>query len=567
MSSFDVCKFPLACSLFKLASIGQVSGDLPPWSIILESFPGLSLLGIKYYLGSLFRLSLTREKEVLFRKPLQALPNSLGNRLGFAYENKGSLFRLSLTPLGNRDKAGVCKGSSDLARPNTPWLLIFIVDEGVMTGQGNLLHEEHDGSALDRMKIKVMALLAICPAFSISLSPSYSPRPDLIHPSLHVSCPLTPYPLTSAKSEPPLTETLRATPRATATATSETKHKPLSPSRLLTPYAVATSTREPPQQPPSRATSRATPTATSVTSLTSAPSPLVDREADRRRRRDDHHDRPFTYPLTCPPSGVSPSLIIPLEKIINLSTLRLEKTLNHCRDPNISRGGQCGYDIEKVKASDVLLDLAAPTNEKSNTDRHPNYRVYNIGDERFLVDPNDSLIDRRSESTSLSSNGDLSDNLWSVGSFDRIYKVRYSSKVLESLFNIPKSTEHDKDTMNWRNVVKQIQTLGPGFNPSQRVAESKQRTYAKGDEYHVFREDSQEDWDSMKSYYRNAATAYTKGDRAYALHIFLEQALTVLTGQRPPRCPHYRDPVSRCPKSAETHVPSGLLDLRSQLSP
>ncbi|KAL2347746.1 hypothetical protein Fmac_001746 [Flemingia macrophylla] len=105
------------------------------------------------------------------------------------------------------------------------------------------------------------------------------------------------------------------------------------------------------------------------------------------------------------------------------------------------------------------------------------------------------ILKRRSESTSLSSNGDLSDNLWSVGSFDRKYvevvsssKADYAGsprfiksdipqKVLESLFNIPKSTEHDKDTMNWRNVVKQIQTLGPGFNPSQRVAESKQRTY------------------------------------------------------------------------------------------
>ncbi|KAL2327435.1 hypothetical protein Fmac_020862 [Flemingia macrophylla] len=42
------------------------------------------------------------------------------------------------------------------------------------------------------------------------------------------------------------------------------------------------------------------------------------------------------------------------------------------------------------------------------------------------------------------------------------------------------------------------------------------------------------------------------------------QVLTVLTGLRPPRCPHYRDPISPCPQSAETHVPSGLLDLRSR---
>ncbi|KAL2336574.1 hypothetical protein Fmac_011020 [Flemingia macrophylla] len=53
--------------------------------------PGLPQLGIKYYLGSLFRLSLAREKEVLFRKPLQALPNSLGNKYSLE-----SLLRLSL---------------------------------------------------------------------------------------------------------------------------------------------------------------------------------------------------------------------------------------------------------------------------------------------------------------------------------------------------------------------------------------------------------------------------------------------------------------------------------------
>ncbi|RZB50933.1 SMR domain-containing protein isoform B [Glycine soja] len=193
---------------------------------------------------------------------------------------------------------------------------------------------------------------------------------------------------------------------------------------------------------------------------------------------------------------------------------------------------QCGYDIET--ASDVLLDLAASTNDKPNTDRHPNYRVDNIDDERFFADPNDSLIDRRSECTSLSSEGYLSDNPWPFG---RKYvevlnsskadsaispgctKSEIPQKVLESLFNIPKSTEHDKDTMNWRNVVKKIQSLGPGFNVSPHVAESQQHTCAKGDEYHVFREDSKQQWDSVKSYYTKAATAYTKRERAYAAYL------------------------------------------------
>ncbi|XP_047173471.1 SMR domain-containing protein At5g58720 isoform X1 [Vigna umbellata] len=196
---------------------------------------------------------------------------------------------------------------------------------------------------------------------------------------------------------------------------------------------------------------------------------------------------------------------------------------------------QCGYDIER--ASNVLLDLAGSTVEKSSTGRHPNYRVDNVDDGRVFVDPNDSLIERRSESTSISSDGDMSDNIWSIGSFGRKYaevlsnsmvdsgissectKSDIPQKVLESLFNFPKSAEHDKDSMNWRNVVKKIQSLGPGFNVSPLVAESQQRTYAKGDEYHVFREDSNQQWDSVKSYYKKAATAYSKGDRAYAAYL------------------------------------------------
>ncbi|KAL2331884.1 hypothetical protein Fmac_019465 [Flemingia macrophylla] len=178
-----------------------------------------------------------------------------------------------------------------------------------------------------------------CPAFTILLSPSYSHSRDLIdliHHSLHVWCPLTPYPLASAKSEPPPTETLRVTPRATATATSRLLFPPVAPPHPLSRRdrhlrATATATLESHLERHSHSDAD--------DSANLWPFTPRDREADRRRRRrDSHHDWPFTYPLTCPPSGVSPSLIIPLEKTLNLSTLRLEKTLNHCRDPNISRG-------------------------------------------------------------------------------------------------------------------------------------------------------------------------------------------------------------------------------------
>lgn len=56
-------------------------------------------------------------------------------------------------------------------------------------------------------------------------------------------------------------------------------------------------------------------------------------------------------------------------------------------------------------------------------------------------------------------------------------KLDLPQKVLESLYNIPKSSEQDKGTMNWRNVVKKMQSLGPEFDVCPHVAESQQPTY------------------------------------------------------------------------------------------
>ncbi|MED6191678.1 hypothetical protein PIB30_002485 [Stylosanthes scabra] len=176
---------------------------------------------------------------------------------------------------------------------------------------------------------------------------------------------------------------------------------------------------------------------------------------------------------------------------------------------------QCGYNIEK--ALDVLLDLTASTNEQSRNDNDND----NIYDMRFLVGQKDNLIDRRSECTSLSSESEASDNLWSLGSFNRpgFTKSELPQKVLESLFNIPKSSEPEKGTMNWRNVVKKMQSLGPEFGVYPHGSETQQPTFAKGDEYHVFREGAKQHWDSVKSYYQKASTAYTKGNRSYAAYL------------------------------------------------
>ncbi|CAK8565930.1 unnamed protein product [Lathyrus sativus] len=200
---------------------------------------------------------------------------------------------------------------------------------------------------------------------------------------------------------------------------------------------------------------------------------------------------------------------------------------------------QCGYDVEK--ALDILLDLAA--NKRSSNNRNSNFKVgNNMDDTRFLVDydPNDSMIDRRSECmslSSLSSEGDFSDNIWGPTPYGRNYaevltsskanshispgctKFELPQKVLESLFNIPKSSEHDKGTMNWRNIAKKMQSMGPGFVTCPNVAEPQQRAHTKGEEYHAFREGARQQWDSVKCYFQKAATAYTNGDRGYAAYL------------------------------------------------
>ncbi|KAI4306607.1 hypothetical protein L6164_029868 [Bauhinia variegata] len=196
---------------------------------------------------------------------------------------------------------------------------------------------------------------------------------------------------------------------------------------------------------------------------------------------------------------------------------------------------QCGYNIDK--ALDVLLDFSTSSNEQSGNDRHHDDAVDYIDDMRFIVDHTDNLRGSRLECTSLSSDGEFPDSIWSLGPFCRKYAEVLSSseahcpvstgniksdlpqELLESLFKIPKSSEHDKDTMKWRKVAKKMQSLGPEIDFCPQDAEPQRHTYAKGDEYNVFREPAKQHWDSMRSCYKKAAAAYTKGDRAYAAYL------------------------------------------------
>ncbi|KAF3454243.1 hypothetical protein FNV43_RR04690 [Rhamnella rubrinervis] len=202
-------------------------------------------------------------------------------------------------------------------------------------------------------------------------------------------------------------------------------------------------------------------------------------------------------------------------------------------DPEFCFAGQCGYDVEK--ALDALLDLSSSFSKQSRNGSSDciSYKE----DTRYPVEHCYVLTDKSSDCTSHSSECELQDNIWSVSCSCRNYAKALASsdtrptsakstesdlsqEVLESLFNIAKSTEHEPSTMNWRNVVKKLQLLGPHFDgcPSTN-AEEHQDIYAKGDEYHAYRKTAMQRWDSVRSCYEKAATAYSKGSREYAAYL------------------------------------------------
>ncbi|XP_022729121.1 SMR domain-containing protein At5g58720-like isoform X2 [Durio zibethinus] len=188
---------------------------------------------------------------------------------------------------------------------------------------------------------------------------------------------------------------------------------------------------------------------------------------------------------------------------------------------------ECGYNVGK--ALDALLDLSASSYKQSN---NCNDNMNARQDAGFLIECADNLTDWASDCMSNSSESELQDSIWSVGYGYRNYsRVQLPScprsnvsdlpqELLDSLFNFPKSSEQEPSTMNWRNVAKKMQSLGPGIDvcPSS-VAEPQQDIYAKGDEYHEFRKSAKEHWDSTGSYYQKAATAYSKGQRDYAAYL------------------------------------------------
>lgn len=192
---------------------------------------------------------------------------------------------------------------------------------------------------------------------------------------------------------------------------------------------------------------------------------------------------------------------------------------------------QCGYDFEK--ALDVLLELSGSSSKQSKCC----YDSTDGEDPQFLLESNGSLSDGTLNSTSHPSEIEVQDTVTpTVNLFRNLSEVYAASEshclketgnseselpqeVLKSLFNMPtpKNAEHEPNTMNWRNVVKKMASLGQRLEPG--GSEQEQSLHAKGDEYQVFRVTANQHWESMNSHYQKAATAFANGEREYASYL------------------------------------------------
>lgn len=190
---------------------------------------------------------------------------------------------------------------------------------------------------------------------------------------------------------------------------------------------------------------------------------------------------------------------------------------------------QCEYDVEK--ALNVLLELSASSTTHTKSDENN----LNIRDSDGIP------TNRAFDSTSHSLDTGPYDSIWSIGTDQRnrykgligtepeAYSSRESEyieselpqKVLESLFNMPavKNAEHQPSNMNWRSVAKKLTSLGQNVESYPSNGEAKHINLAKGDDYVVYRESAKQHWESMRSYYQKAATAYANGEREHAAYL------------------------------------------------
>lgn len=191
---------------------------------------------------------------------------------------------------------------------------------------------------------------------------------------------------------------------------------------------------------------------------------------------------------------------------------------------------QTAYDVEK--ALDILLELTASSTELSNSSQH-NISNTQSKDNRAFLEAWDNSTDWTSDLASSSKN---ESNVSYMGFNDRNYfdvfvnggshapsvpktPSELTQDVLESLFKTPKSSKHEPNAMNWRNVVKKMESLGKMIDYPSEDTPKNHQIPTNGNDYQIYRSNATQHWDSMKSYYHKAANAYASGRREHAAYL------------------------------------------------
>ncbi|XP_068638503.1 SMR domain-containing protein At5g58720 [Aristolochia californica] len=191
----------------------------------------------------------------------------------------------------------------------------------------------------------------------------------------------------------------------------------------------------------------------------------------------------------------------------------------------------CGYDVDK--ALDTLLELSASScdadsecGSSSQTDSQDTGFLY----EESFNDITNSIVRKcqlNERDVSFLSEEELHEILQSAQRVSREVSSAKSGTgisdlqqtVLESLYSIPKSSEHKPSSMDWKNVVTKIDSIGQPWKLNGVVEPMKTTDFEKGNEYQVLREAANLHRDTMKSYYEKAAVAYSRGNRHHAAYL------------------------------------------------
>uniref|UniRef100_J3KXV2 Smr domain-containing protein n=1 Tax=Oryza brachyantha TaxID=4533 RepID=J3KXV2_ORYBR len=209
--------------------------------------------------------------------------------------------------------------------------------------------------------------------------------------------------------------------------------------------------------------------------------------------------------------------------------------------------GQYGCDVEK--ALDALLDISGISSLQIKERCSPNGQINGISSPNIFIScglsEEESIagIERSSyqfadEIPTMAYNPSENEEEYFWGGLQRSYlKVacedppstlsssrstssvsKTPQQVLDSLFKIPEQRTYEPSSMDWKKVVKKLQSFNsPITSNNQERPKNGMRYFRDG--YQEFRTVAARHYDTMKTYYQKAAMAYSKGEKSYASYL------------------------------------------------